>query len=48
VAAFFGVLEADDFFAGGMVIEDTENTGVYAGMKSGCHLRRLELKKQSG
>jgi len=47
VAAFFGVL-GDDFFAGGMVIEDTEDTGLYAGMKSGCYLGHLELNKQSG
>jgi hypothetical protein len=48
VAAFFGALEADDFFDGGIAIEGTENTGLYAGMKRRCYLRRLELNKRSG
>jgi hypothetical protein len=48
LTAFFGVLEGDDFFAGAIFFEGTENTGVYAGMKQGCYFGRLELKKQSG
>lgn len=48
MAAFFGALEGDDFFAGGIVIEGTENTGLCAGMKRGCYLGRLELNNQSG
>lgn len=48
MAAFFGALEGDDFFAGAIVIEGTENTGLYAGTKHGCYLGGLELNKQSG
>jgi hypothetical protein len=48
LTAFFGALEGDDFFAGAIVIEGVENTGVYAGTKQGCYLERLELNKRSG
>lgn len=48
LTAFFGVLEGDDFFAGAIDIGGTENTGLYAGLKYGCYLGRLEVNKQSG
>jgi len=46
--AFFGVFEVDDFLGGAIAIGATENTELYASLKHGCYLERLEQNKQSG